>query len=118
MIAALKEEADVILFDCPPLLARSDALMLAAAADGTIVVADANRTRVHNLKHTLRSAAEAHGPNGEPFVGVVLNRFRPSRLAYYTYYGYYYGSNRVYGEEAKGSLKGKTAQAVTSRRKR
>jgi len=44
-IAALKSLADVVLFDAPPVLAVSDAALLATRLDGVLLVVSAGQTR-------------------------------------------------------------------------
>jgi non-specific protein-tyrosine kinase len=45
LISSLKAQADVVLFDAPPILAVSDAALLAASLDGVLLVVSAGRTR-------------------------------------------------------------------------
>ncbi len=45
LIASLKEQADFVLFDAPPLLSVSDAALLAASLDGALLVVSAGQTR-------------------------------------------------------------------------
>ncbi len=102
VLARLKEEAEIVIIDSPPMLARSDAFRLASIADGVIVVADANRTRTSALRRTLQYVEQARAHAGSRFLGVVLNRFQPPRIAqyvYYRYYGGYYGYHEQYGSE-------------------
>lgn len=45
LVAGLKAQADFVLFDAPPLLAVSDAALLAASLDGALLVVHAGQTR-------------------------------------------------------------------------
>ncbi len=45
ILTRLKEQADVILFDAPPLVAVTDGALLAAKVDGVLLVARAGHTR-------------------------------------------------------------------------
>lgn len=45
LISSLKSQADFVLFDAPPLLAVSDAALLAANLDGVLLVVSAGQTR-------------------------------------------------------------------------
>lgn len=71
---------DVIVYDSPPIQAVTDAALLAARADATILVVHAGRTRepiVRNSRQALAKVA-AH------VVGVVLNQLPASaEVAYY-----------------------------------
>ena len=51
-IAALKSLADVVLFDAPPVLAVTDAALLASKLDGVLLVVSAGQTR---REHALRA---------------------------------------------------------------
>ena len=53
IIARLKRIADVIVIDAPRLPAASDAVLLTAVADATLVVARVGRTRPETLKTAL-----------------------------------------------------------------
>lgn len=70
VVAALQTEAEITLFDSPPALAHADASILAAKVDGTILVADAGRTRVQSVQR----AAEVLERSKTREVGVILNR--------------------------------------------
>jgi succinoglycan biosynthesis transport protein ExoP len=85
LIERLKDEADVILFDAPPILMLSDASVLAMETDGVLLVAEAGRTR----RTAARQAVERLQQLGVNVVGVVLNRVRPRRAKGYDYYQYY-----------------------------
>lgn len=45
VIAALKEQAEMILFDVPPIIAVTDAAVLGAKVDGVLLVINAGKTR-------------------------------------------------------------------------
>jgi non-specific protein-tyrosine kinase len=84
LIERLKDEADIILFDTPPVLMISDASVLALETDGVLMVADAGRTR----RTVARQSLERLRQLGVNVVGVVLNRVRPQRSKSYDYYQY------------------------------
>jgi len=88
VIAALRREADIVLFDSPPLLAVADASILAAKVDGTILVVDAGQTRAP----ALQRAAEAVSRTGAKAMGAILNKLAESGHGYYAY-NYYYASS-------------------------
>ncbi|HEU5422172.1 MAG TPA: polysaccharide biosynthesis tyrosine autokinase [Nitrolancea sp.] len=68
VLANLLDYADVILLDVPP-LAVSDPLVVAAAADGIVVVARHGRTRNKTLTRTVGELSRV----GKPLFGVVVN---------------------------------------------
>ena len=51
-IAALKSRADIVLFDAPPVLAVTDAALLASKLDGVLLVVNAGQTK---REHALRA---------------------------------------------------------------
>jgi protein-tyrosine kinase len=83
----------IIIFDSPPLLATSEASVLASYMGQVVFVVEAERTPQEAVKDAL-----AHLENCE-FVGVVLNK-APSRTVGGDYYGYGYGYGG-YGEYGK-----------------
>ena len=54
IIAALKAEADIVLFDAPPVIAVTDAALLASKLDGALLVVSAGQTR---REHALQAKA-------------------------------------------------------------
>lgn len=76
---------DVIIFDTPPVLALSDATVLAASIEASVVlVVEANKTRVPSAI----KAKERFEQVGVNILGVVLNN---ANLRDESYYGYNYG---------------------------
>ncbi|MGB9835686.1 MAG: GumC family protein [Candidatus Saccharicenans sp.] len=65
----LKQNFDYVLFDSPPILAVSDALVLSRLADGLILVVRAGQTPISALKQA-RSRIEGHRIN---LLGVIIN---------------------------------------------
>lgn len=96
-IARFREAFDVIIFDAPPVLAATDAVLLSTQCDATIVVARAGVTRDYDLQH----AHEALESVGATVIGTVLNGFDVSKAYGYKYkYQYRYGNTYGYGHEA------------------
>ena len=95
MIERMKEEADVILFDAPPLLVVTDAAILAQSVKGVVLVIDATNTVRTALMRALDILQHA---NADLF-GITINRLvrTPRSHEYYTY-GSYYG--KYYGDAA------------------
>lgn len=98
-VAALKQEADLVLFDSPPVLAVSDAVILSALVDGAILVVGAGQNRVKGIVE----AKEALSQTGVALLGTALNRVKAEGDGYYYYhYGYGYQQN----EEKERNLVG------------
>ena len=89
LIAALEKEADVILFDSPPVLPVTDAAVLSPQADGVLIVADAGRTRRAAARQTVETLRKV----GINVVGAALNRISPRRSEGHYYY-YYFEDNQ------------------------
>ncbi|MBX3060759.1 MAG: CpsD/CapB family tyrosine-protein kinase [Anaerolineae bacterium] len=59
VIARLQEEADMVLFDAPPVIAVTDAAVLGAKVDGVLLVIQAGKTKrdhAERAKETLEKA--------------------------------------------------------------
>lgn len=59
IIATLQETADIILFDAPPVIAVTDAVILGAKVDGVLLIIQAGKTRrdhAERAKTTLETA--------------------------------------------------------------
>jgi non-specific protein-tyrosine kinase len=96
VLARLAESADLVILDSPPLQAVTDAAILAALADGTLLVVDAGRTR----RGAVRQGREALAKAGARVLGVALNRLSERVYSdYYQYYGGYYPSATERGTE-------------------
>lgn len=80
LLAQVREEFDLVVVDSPPVLAVSDALWLAPAVEGIIVVARSRRTKREALARTL---AELEATRTR-IMGIVLNDVK--RVASSPYY--------------------------------
>jgi capsular exopolysaccharide synthesis family protein len=84
LIEVLAQAADIVIFDSPPVLAVTDAVVLGRQVDGVLVVADAGNTR----EHALAQATAELQKTGANVLGVALNRLDTRRGGYYYYYYY------------------------------
>jgi capsular exopolysaccharide synthesis family protein len=98
LLSQLREEFDVIIIDTPPVLAVSDAMLLAPQSDGCVVVCSAGDTKLPAVDHALEALRDV----GAPIAGIVINRF-DARAAYGGYgYGYGgYGYAEYYGDRVE-----------------
>jgi capsular exopolysaccharide synthesis family protein len=82
IITALLERADVVLFDAPPVVAVTDAAVLATKVDGVLLVVNAGGTK-RDYARTAKARLEKVNAN---LLGAVLNnvRFDVSLHRYYT----------------------------------
>ena len=96
-IAKFRDSFDIIIFDSPPVLVATDAVLLSTQCDATVVVARAGITKDYDLQHTY----EALESVGATVIGTVLNGFDVSKAYGYKYkYQYRYGNTYAYGHEA------------------
>lgn len=72
IIATLRERADLVLFDAPPIIAVTDAAVLASKVDGVLLVIKAGTTK---RDHAQRAKALLEKVNAR-LVGAVLNNVR------------------------------------------
>lgn len=103
LLAQLREFADVVLIDTPPLLETSDVLALAPLSDGVVLVVDprhADRSNVEQARHELDLM-------GVPVIGVVVNKHDPRRFRAYGsgYRDYGNGYVRSTGEASPATLR-------------
>ncbi|MCD5348626.1 polysaccharide biosynthesis tyrosine autokinase [Kineosporia mesophila] len=92
LLATLAEHYDVVVVDAPPLLPVTDAAVLAAAADGAVLVLRHGKTRKEDANRALQALAAVNAK----LLGSVLN-FAPKKKnrSGYDGYGYGYGYGNV-----------------------
>lgn len=78
-----KELYDILIFDTPPVLAVTDAQVMANQCDGTILVVSSGTTETEASKKAKESLEAAKAK----ILGVVLNNKKKSETSYYYYYG-------------------------------
>lgn len=100
VIEHLKEEADLVIFDSPPVLAVTDAAVLSTVVDGVLLVLEVGRTR----RDVIFRSTDALRRVGAQVLGVALNRVSSKRGGYYYYkyyeYDYYYARDGREDESA------------------
>jgi len=85
-LAAMKEQYDIIVLDSPPFITVTDAEILFNMTDGTILVAQANKTPFDAF---IKSYVRLSSINPHNLLGAVLNNFN-FKASYGYYYNYYY----------------------------
>ncbi|PID29396.1 MAG: hypothetical protein CR982_02775 [Candidatus Cloacimonadota bacterium] len=103
-IEELKKEYDVIIFDTPPVITVTDAVVLSRKTDGIVLVVSSGtvgKEEVRRSQDLLRSV-DAN------IIGVILNNLDIKKLYgnyyyYYHYYQYYY----YYGADKKKKRRGR-----------
>ena len=96
LIAQLHEQAEMIIFDAPPVLAVTDAQVLANQVNGVVLIIDSEQTS----RATVARAVEALARTNANLLGAVLNRLVRSPRGYYQYdqYSAYYAETAEPGE--------------------
>ncbi|UJL31478.1 polysaccharide biosynthesis tyrosine autokinase [Mycolicibacterium vanbaalenii] len=85
LLSELRSQFDYVVVDSTPLLAVTDAAILAAGADGVLLIARYGHTKRDQLMHAVDSLNSV----GAPLLGAVFS-MTPSRGSGYSYsYGYY-----------------------------
>ena len=90
LIVSLRDTYDYVVFDTPPVLLFSDAMVLSTECDGSLLVASANRTDSRAFEHAVEMFVDV----GANVLGGVLNRFNMRSTVYN--YGYDYGYAHSY----------------------
>jgi capsular exopolysaccharide synthesis family protein len=90
LIKRLREQAEVVILDSPPVLAVADASILGSQCDGALLVVDAGKTR----SEVAKRAKETLDKIGVKLFGVVLNKLSNRHGGGYYYYYYYSAEDR------------------------
>lgn len=94
LITDMRTKFDIIIFDAPPVLAATDAVLLSTQCDATLVIARAGQTKDFELNSALAALKDV----GTKPSGLVLNAFDVRQAYGYRYkYAYRYGSAYGYG---------------------
>jgi capsular exopolysaccharide synthesis family protein len=87
LFSELRRQFDFVILDSPPTITVADSMILAAHADGVILVAHGGVTTRESLRHTRKLIASTNAR----IIGVVLNNVDIRSADYRYYYSYYYG---------------------------
>jgi non-specific protein-tyrosine kinase len=79
IIELLKATAEYVLFDSPPIIAVSDAAVLARRVDGVLLLVSAGKTK---RDHAIKAKAQLEKV-GANIIGVVLNNVKVDKNLYY-----------------------------------
>lgn len=91
-IERVKEEYDIIILDCTPVIGLSDALIMTRFSDVNIAVVSCKKTKFENLDRVKKVFEQSNIKLG----GVVVNKVQTKENRYYSYYtnDYYYKDNK------------------------
>jgi polysaccharide biosynthesis transport protein len=113
LLDSLRDMADFVILDTPPVLAVADASILAPRTDSTVFVMnaeDSSRSAMLQARDQLENA-------GARIIGAVYNNFDPSKSGTYQSYYYYYQYYGAEGPSANGKA-GKVLQRLGKRVRR
>ena len=82
VIDTLTERADLVIFDAPPVMAVTDAIVLASKVSGVLLVVSAGDTKREHAQHAVERLKKVNSR----IVGAVLNN-APLDAAFGSYYG-------------------------------
>lgn len=99
LLHELRQRADLVVLDSPPLLAVADAAILAKRVDGTLLVFHSGTTRTAAARRSVDILRKV----GVTPLGAVVNNLLPSRIrGYYGSERYAYDYNVYYGSPTEG----------------
>lgn len=108
LVQELVQEADIVLFDAPPVLAVADTTVLARLMDGVLLVAARDQTTRKRLQKALQQLEKVGGQA----LGIVFNKAKAGDGDYY----YHYSSRDLSGNSKSGGhLNKKTILTGTPR---
>jgi capsular exopolysaccharide synthesis family protein len=87
LLSELREKFDYVIVDSAPLLAVTDAAILATKADGALIITRFGKTKRDQLAHTARTVEDV----GAKLLGVIMTMMPIRSGGYYGRYSYYYG---------------------------
>ena len=77
----LKQQADYVIFDSPPVLAVTDSVIMSRMVDTTLFVTSMGQTHFSDLDTAVSKLQAVHSP----IAGVIINKVKPNGA-----YGYHY----------------------------
>lgn len=103
ILSQLSEHLDMVVLDTPPVLAVTDAVVLATRVDGVLLVVKPGKTKTAAFRQALEQLQRVNAR----VLGVVLNdvQLKSSRYRYSYYRGYYYTYHKYYGHDKEKAVK-------------
>jgi receptor protein-tyrosine kinase len=110
ILAQLRAQFDYVVVDSSPLLAVTDAAILAADADGVLIITRYGKTTREQLAHSVETLQDV----GAPLLGAIFTMMRTGKKSSYSYDGYYGDSKHRKAREPSSE---KTRRWPRARRK-
>ena len=85
IVEALSRDYDCVVFDSPPVMPVTDAVLVAGIVDGVVIVVDSQRTAKQLILEVRTKLVNFNAK----ILGVVLNRVDTQRAGYAQYYSHY-----------------------------
>ena len=98
LLSWLRDRFDVVVIDSPPLLAVTDAAVVATQVDGVAMVLTAGETH----QGAAIQALERLNSVGAKVLGLIMNRMSTERGGYYYYYYHHYPYGDGNGSSSSG----------------
>ena len=92
LLADVKNRSDMLVIDSPPVLAVTDAVILASLVDGVLIVIQPGKTKFGTARHTIEELNRANAN----ILGVVIKFMGGRGSKYAKRYGYYTASDYNY----------------------
>ena len=86
LIELLRHEYDIIILDCPPVSAVTDALVLSSLADKIVIVSAYKKTPFELLNNSVKAFDQVK----DKIAGVIINQIKHKSGSKYYYYDRYY----------------------------
>jgi capsular exopolysaccharide synthesis family protein len=108
----LREQADIVVMDSPPVTAVVDGIILSTIADGVLLVVRANKTGRETARRAFNALQQVHAR----ILGAVFNGVpqRSSRYYYYREYGYYNSAYARASATSGANMKGVEATSFVN----
>jgi Mrp family chromosome partitioning ATPase len=107
LLSRFRQGFDYVVMDTPPVNAVTDASVLAATSDATIIVVDTNKATYPAVQHAKQALERV----GAKVLGTVMNKMKAAGGSYY-YYTYGYGYAHPNGKPAAGAAAGAAGAAA------
>ncbi|MDP8255991.1 MAG: polysaccharide biosynthesis tyrosine autokinase [Candidatus Alcyoniella australis] len=104
LLDELRQEYEMLIFDSPPVIAVTDAAILGAMLDATLLVVELGRARADAVQRAISLLANVDAN----LLGVVSNNISMAGGGHYGYYYYY--------QDDEGSVKRKRSRRARSKR--